>query len=312
MLQPRPTGRCRRRAEAARPRPPADRRPVGRQGAGRGLRWDPGRHRVGRGRRPGGDQRPRRGGRVAPPRWSATTGGGSMPRWWPSTRTATWRCCACRVSTDRRCRSRGDRSGQTGGVFGHPGGEPLRIAPFGSPADRRDRPRHLRRADDPPRGAGAASSTCAGRLGLGAVDPQGEVVGHRLRRSRPTQRASPTRWRPSELPRPCSTALTRPSVHRRRPLRPDPAGSTVSSSSVPPRHGRAPRHGAGLGADSGLVRSVADTSSGPASSNEPGPPAVTPSSSSTTTPARRTDEHGPTSTSGPARRPRVPWRGRPN
>ena len=93
---------------------------------------------------------------------------------------ATSPCCACTgLDRPRPAGRRRRRPGEVGGVFGHPGGEPLRIAPFSVArqidATGRDiydgastRRQVLELAAEPPRR----------RLGLGARStPRGEVVG---------------------------------------------------------------------------------------------------------------------------------------
>ena len=56
---------------------------------------------------------------------------------------------------------------QTGGVFGHPGGEPLRVAPFQVAApDRGHRTGHLRRGQHPSPGARAGRVAAPGGFGL--------------------------------------------------------------------------------------------------------------------------------------------------
>ena len=104
--------------------------PVHREGARRRLPADPGGQRV-RGRATASSSpTPTSSPARTRPSCSAATAPRCERGWWPSTRTATWRCCST-SDLDRPALGRADiDEGGVGAVFGHPGGGPLRAAPF--------------------------------------------------------------------------------------------------------------------------------------------------------------------------------------
>ena len=92
------------------------------------MRAHPGGERVRRRPRSRGHERARRG-RGGRDRGRAPTADLRRRRWSPSTPTATWRCCAPTARPPRSRCATAD-TGETGGVFGHPGGGALEVSPF--------------------------------------------------------------------------------------------------------------------------------------------------------------------------------------
>ena len=139
--------------------------PSTREGRGRGVRPDPGGHRLRRRRQPRRHQRARRRGgarhacrhaRRPPPR---------RPRSSRSTRTAISRCCGCPGSRCPRSTLGEGHVDERGALFGHPGGGDLRQAPDAHRrADRRPRHRHHPQRPDRARGVRARRGHRAGRL----------------------------------------------------------------------------------------------------------------------------------------------------